>query len=127
MLVQRWASIAHVGLTLKQHWVYVSFELYLVISLAADINAVNLYSIGYCRPTRDRPTHVRFAVEWILKTSLRKKCLSVISREKNCLLLLGEKKNVMFSSWKEKNNLIRKKNHTPPLPVLNGPPLNMTI
>ena len=69
MLVQRCASIADVGLTLKQHWVYVSFEKYLVISLAADINAVNLYSICYCRPTRDRPTYARFAVEWILKTS----------------------------------------------------------
>ena len=66
MLVQRWASVADVGLTLKQHWVN-------VISLVADINAVNLYSIGYCRPTRDRPTHARFTVEWIFKHVLEKK------------------------------------------------------
>ena len=39
MLVQCWASVADVDLTLKN----------------ADINAVNMYSIGYCRPTRDRP------------------------------------------------------------------------
>ena len=63
MLVQRWASVADVGLTLKQHWVNVSFELYLGISLVADINAVNLYSIRYCRPTRDRPKQARSAVE----------------------------------------------------------------
>ena len=28
------------------------------------INAVNLYSIGYCWPTLDRPRHAHFAVEW---------------------------------------------------------------
>ena len=27
------------------------------------INAVNLYSIGYCWPTLDRPRHARLAVE----------------------------------------------------------------
>ena len=32
-------------------------------SLVADINAVSLYSIVYCMPTRNRPTHARFAVE----------------------------------------------------------------
>ena len=54
----------------------VSFEKYLVISLVADINAVSLYSIVYCRPTRHRPTHARFAVEWIFKHVLEKKvCL----------------------------------------------------
>ena len=54
-----------------------------VISSSADINAVTLYSIGYCRPTalysvmsigycrptRDHPTHARFAVEWIFKNN----------------------------------------------------------
>ena len=34
---------------------------------------VSLYSIGYCMPTRDRPTHARFAVEWIFKHVLEKK------------------------------------------------------
>ena len=76
MLVQCWASIADVDLALKQQWVKVSFEWYLVISLVADINAVSLYSIGYCRPTRHRPTHARFAVEWFFKHVLEKKvCL----------------------------------------------------
>ena len=28
------------------------------------INAVNLYSIGYCWPTLDRPRHARFEAEW---------------------------------------------------------------
>ena len=31
------------------------------------INAVNLYSIGYCWPTLDRPRHARFAVESFFK------------------------------------------------------------
>ena len=35
MLVQCWASVADVGLTLKQHWINVSFEQYLVISSVA--------------------------------------------------------------------------------------------
>ena len=39
MLVQCWASVTDVGLTLKQHWVNTWFELYLVISLVADSNA----------------------------------------------------------------------------------------
>ena len=43
-----------------------------------------------------------------------KKSLSVTSQEKNCLFLPREKKNALFSLWTEKNNLIRKKNHTPP-------------
>ena len=32
------------------------------------INAVNLYSIGYCRPTLDRPRHARFEAEWFFNT-----------------------------------------------------------
>ena len=48
--------------TLKQHWINVSFENYLVIGSVADINAVSLYSIGSCWPTLDRPTHAHFAV-----------------------------------------------------------------
>ena len=76
LLVQCWASVADFGLTLKQHWVNVSFEKYLVISLVADINAVSLHSIDYCRPTCHRPTHARFTVEWIFKHVLEKKvCL----------------------------------------------------
>ena len=31
------------------------------------INAVNLYSIGYCWPTLDRPRHARLAVESFFK------------------------------------------------------------
>ena len=31
------------------------------------INAVNLYSIGYCWPTLDSPRHARFAVESFFK------------------------------------------------------------
>ena len=35
------------------------------------IYAVNLYSIGYCWPTLDRPRHAHFAVEWFFNfTSL---------------------------------------------------------
>ena len=108
MLVQCWASVADFGLTLKQHWVKISFEKYLVISLVADINAVSPYSIVYCRPTRHRPTHARFAVEWIFKHVLEKKFVCDISG-KNCLFLIREEKNVMFS-----HNVVRKKNHTLP-------------
>ena len=32
------------------------------------INAVNLYSIGYCWPTLDRPRHARFEAEWFFNT-----------------------------------------------------------
>ena len=32
--------------------------------LSGYINAVNLYSIGYCWPTLDHPMHSHFAVEW---------------------------------------------------------------
>ena len=35
MLVQCWASVADVGLALKQHWINVSFEYYLVITSVA--------------------------------------------------------------------------------------------
>ena len=48
------------------------------------------------------------------------------SQEKIVCFCSGRKK-VMFSCWKEKNNLIGKKNHTPPPPVLNGPPLMYII
>ena len=68
ILVQCLASVANVGVTLKQHWVDVSFEKYLVISLVANINAVDLYYICYCRPTRDQPTHARFAVKWFCES-----------------------------------------------------------
>ena len=108
MLVQCWASVADFGLTLKQHWVKISFEKYLVISLVVDINAVSPYSIVYCRPTRHRPTHARFAVEWIFKHVLEKKFVCDISG-KNCSFLIREKNNVMFSY-----NVVRKKNHTLP-------------
>ena len=69
-------------------------------------------------PMPDRTMHARFAVKWIFKHVLEKK-LSVTSQEKNCLFLIREGR-------KEKNNLIGKKNHTPPPPllVLNGSPLN---
>ena len=118
MFVQHWASGADVRLTLKQHWVNVSFEWYLVISLVAGINAVNLYFISYCRPIGDRPTHARFAVEWIFNQ--KKKFVCDISGKKIvCFCPVGGGGNDMFSCWMEKNNLIRKKNHTPPLPVLN--------
>ena len=50
-------NVADVYLTLKQHWVNVSLESYrILISSVADFNVVNLYSTGYCRPTRDRPS-----------------------------------------------------------------------
>ena len=34
------------------------------------INAVNLYSIGYCWPTLDRPRHARFEAEWFFKMKM---------------------------------------------------------
>ena len=34
------------------------------------INAVNLYSIGYCWPTLDRPRHARFEAEWFFKLTV---------------------------------------------------------
>ena len=41
----------------------VSFEEYLVINSVADINAVNMYSIGNCRPKHGHPMHAYFEVE----------------------------------------------------------------
>ena len=38
------------------------------------INAVNLYSIGYCWPTLDRPRHARFEAEWFF--NIKKNCIS---------------------------------------------------
>ena len=35
------------------------------------INAVNLYSVGYCWPTLDRPRHARFEAEWFFKCLAR--------------------------------------------------------
>ena len=59
MLVQCWASVAYVGPALDQCLV-------LVVScnqFSGYINAVNVYSIGNCWPTLDRPRHAHFAVE----------------------------------------------------------------
>ena len=89
--------------TLKHNWVNVSFE-YLVMYLFADINAVSLYSIGYCRPTRDRPTHALFAVEWIFKKKFvydisGKKCLFLI-RGKNMLCFLVGRKKIIWLGGK---------------------------
>ena len=66
---RRWSIIKT---TLGQCLVWV------VICLVAFINAVTLYSIGYCRhtalysrgycrPTHEHPTHAHFAAEWIFK------------------------------------------------------------
>ena len=33
------------------------------------INAVNLYSIGYCWPSLDRPRHARFEAEWFFNST----------------------------------------------------------
>ena len=52
---------------------------------------------------------------------LEKKIVCDILGKKLFVFYQGEK-NVMFSCWKEKNNLVRKKNHTRTL-VLNCPPL----
>ena len=35
------------------------------------INAVNMYSIGYCWPTLDRPRHAHFAVESFFKPNMK--------------------------------------------------------
>ena len=40
------------------------------------INAVNLYSIGYCWPTLDRPRQARFEAEWFFKPLNEKTCTS---------------------------------------------------
>ena len=58
--------------------------------------------------------------------SWKKKLVCDISGKK--LFVFDQReKNVMFSCWGGKNYLIRKKNHTPPLVVLNGSPLNYFI
>ena len=41
------------------------------IQFSGYINAVNLYSIGYCWPTLDRPRHARFEAEWFFKYMVR--------------------------------------------------------
>ena len=61
--IQCWASVADVGLALKQHWINVPFKYISCNQFGGYINAVNLYSIGYCWPTLDRPRHARLAVE----------------------------------------------------------------
>ena len=65
MLVQFWASVADVGLTLKQHWILDQCLVQVVScnQFSGYVNAVNLYSIGYCWPTLDRPRHARFEAE----------------------------------------------------------------
>ena len=40
------------------------------------INAVNLYSIGYCWPKLDRPRHARFEAEWFFNVSPLPTCCS---------------------------------------------------
>ena len=40
----------------------------MLLAWASPFNAVNLYSIGYCWPTHDRPRHARFAVESFFKS-----------------------------------------------------------
>ena len=42
------------------------------------INAVNLYSIGYCWPTLDRPRHARFEAEWFFKIYMICKKLKIL-------------------------------------------------
>ena len=70
---------------------------YLVISLVDDINAVSLYSIGCCRPTRDCPTHARFVDEWSFKHVLeKKKFVCDISGKKLFVFDQGEKKCFVF-------------------------------
>ena len=44
------------------------------------INAVNLYSIGYCWPTLDRPRHARFEAEWFYQHQVKQLCLAEYSR-----------------------------------------------
>ena len=38
--------------------------------LSGYINAVNVYSIGYCWPTLDSPRHARFEAEWFFNPVL---------------------------------------------------------
>ena len=47
------------------------------------INAVNLYSIGYCWPTLDRPRHARFEAEWFFNVITTPKCVYYIQRRHN--------------------------------------------
>ena len=49
-----------------------------------------------------------------LDTCPGKKSLSVTSQEKKLFVFAQGKNNVLFSCWEEKNNLVRKKNHTLP-------------
>ena len=50
-----------------------------------------VYSIGYCRPTRDRPAHACFAIEWIFKFVLLSDlttCLSTLQDAYNSVEVL---------------------------------------
>ena len=49
------------------------------------INAVNLYSIGYCWPTLDRPRHARFAVESFFKYIFKCGCYNIHTQNNRCL------------------------------------------
>ena len=60
MLDQRRRRLANVVQMIYKCFVFAG---HLVISSVADINAVNLYSIGYYMPELDCPTHAHFAVE----------------------------------------------------------------
>ena len=44
------------------------------------INAINLYSIGYCWPTLDRPRHARFEAEWFFNIMVFAKVLNILAQ-----------------------------------------------
>ena len=72
----------------------------------------NLYSISYCRPTRDPRMSVS-QLNGSSNMSWKKKFVCDISGKKMCFCS-GRKKKFCFLDGRKKNNLIGKKNHTLP-------------
>ena len=68
------------------------------------INAVNLYSIGYCWPTLDRLRHAHFAVEWFLKLIKRQDMFKRTSKLSGVHVSSAES---LERTWKTSQSLIR--------------------
>ena len=91
------------------------------MSLVADINAVNLYTISYCRPTRN-PRKPVSQLNGSANMSWKKKVCLRHLRKKIVCFCSGRKKKFCFLDGRKKIIWLGRKT-IPPLPVLNGPPL----
>ena len=74
MLGQRRRRWPNINTALDQYLVWVVS----CNQFSGYIDAVNLYSIGYCWPTLDRPRHAHFAVESFFKLIISVKGVALV-------------------------------------------------